>query len=343
MIQLSTIAVENNTNTCSQNNWKAKLSQCKMTTQELLEKVQLDSHPLASSEAEKLFELRVPPGYLEKIEKGQVNDPLLLQVLPQTLEFQNVEGFSDNPLNEDDFSPVKGLIHKYPNRVLLMSSESCAINCRYCFRRTFPYQQHRQSKADWQEALDYVRQHTELDEVILSGGDPLTQSNKYLFWLLSEIDAIPHIERIRIHSRLILTLPERIDGEFLAGIEKIRKHVVIVTHCNHPNELGAELIPYIDALKQRGVTVLNQSVLLKNINNDIATLNELSKSLFDLGILPYYLFIMDAVSGAAHFSLSIEDASKLYKCLQATLPGYLMPKLCVEIPGKTSKTLVNLG
>jgi EF-P beta-lysylation protein EpmB len=323
--------------------WKAKLSQSRINTAELLRYLELENHPLANSEAEKLFELRVPAGYLGKIRKGDPNDPLLLQILPQAAEHLSVAGFSDNPLDEQNYTPVKGVLHKYANRVLLITSAACAINCRYCFRRNFPYAEHRQSRADWQEALDYIRRTPELDEVILSGGDPLIQKNSYLLWLLNELDAIEHISRIRIHTRMLTALPERMDDRLLAGLIDLKTATVIVSHCNHPNELGDDLHAMFSRLKAANITLLNQAVLLKNINDDAQVLARLSKELFRLGILPYYLFMLDPVSGAAHFNVSEESARAIYQQLQSMLPGYLVPRLAREIPGRTSKTLVNLS
>jgi EF-P beta-lysylation protein EpmB len=321
--------------------WKQQLIQSRINTRALLDYLELDSHPLADSEAEQLFELRVPESYLRKIKKGDPNDPLLLQILPQTAEHTQISGFSVNPLDEHQFTPVKGVLHKYTNRVLLITSAACAINCRYCFRRNFPYAEHRQSRADWQAALAYIRRTTELDEVILSGGDPLTQTNHWLAWLLGELDAIPHISRIRIHTRLLSALPERIDDELLLILSKLTSDTVIVSHCNHPNELGEELRPALSSLKQAGVTLLNQAVLLRQINNDADTLTTLSKELFKLGILPYYLFLLDPVAGAAHFNVSEQEARGIFSQLQSRLPGYLVPRLAREIPGKPAKTLIH--
>ena len=360
MIQLSSTSVEKYTHGADVNqsglesndskgldeasaDWKTQLSQSKMTTAELLRRLELNSHPLASTDAEKLFELRVPPAYLEKIRKGDPNDPLLLQILPQKAEHLTVPGYTEQPLDEQNYTPVKGLLHKYTNRVLLITSAACAINCRYCFRRNFPYAEHRQSRADWQAALDYIRQTKELDEVILSGGDPLIQTNGYLLWLLNEIDAIEHITRIRIHTRMLTSMPERMDAPLLAGLSALKTATVIVSHCNHPNELGDDLQDMFSKLKAANVTLLNQAVLLKNVNDDAQVLAELSKALFKLGILPYYLFLLDPVSGAAHFDMPLERAQRIYQDLQSRLPGYLVPRLSIEIPGQASKTLVNLS
>jgi EF-P beta-lysylation protein EpmB len=341
MIHISSIPVENKAHYGS---WQSQLSQCKIKTRELLAKLGLEGHPLVDQNlvyknAETLFELRVPPRYLDKINPNDPNDPLLLQILPQHREFDQIEGFSDSPLNEEEYSPVKGLLHKYKNRVLLMSSTVCAINCRYCFRRNFPYDEHRQSKEAWQSVFDYIWRNKDLDEVILSGGEPLIHSNEYLAWMFNELAAIPHLKRIRIHSRMILSIPERVDDGLIQIIKKCSKQIILVTHCNHPNELGPELIPSITLLKQHGVTLLNQSVLLKGINDQCETLSQLSLDLFEFGILPYYLFMYDRVSGAAHFEVDENHCYALYSDLLGTLPGYLVPRLSQELPGENSKSL----
>ena len=353
MIQLSTRSVEIYSSASSQKNeasaegesgrdaWKTQLREAKITTAELLRYLELDSHPLANSDAEKLFELRVPPAYLRKIKKADPNDPLLLQILPQVAEHLAVPGYSDNPLDEQRYTPAKGLLHKYANRVLLITSGVCAINCRYCFRRNFPYAEHRQARSEWQEALDYIQQTPELDEVILSGGDPLIQSNTFLLWLLDQLDKIEHINRIRIHTRMLTTLPERMDDTLLDALQALKTSTIIVTHCNHPNELGEDLKDLFAKLQSAGITLLNQAVLLKNINDDVQVLARLSKELFKLGILPYYLFLLDPVSGAAHFDVTQDRAEAIHQEMQSLLPGYLVPRLAREIPGQPAKSLIN--
>ncbi len=339
MIHLSSIPVETNEENLD---WKQQLKQSRIATHALLEQLDITHHPLASKEAEALFELRVPPAYLKKIEPGNPNDPLLLQVLPQNSEFDLVEGFTEDPLDETNQSPIKGLIHKYPKRVLLIATTTCAINCRYCFRRNFPYEEHRQSELDWQAAFEYIKNREELDEVILSGGEPLLLSNQQLRRYLNAIDDIPHIKRIRIHSRLLTTIPDRVDTEFLDVLASTRKQIIIVTHCNHPNELDSTHRQRFSQLKSLGVTLLNQSVLLKGVNDNPNTLAKLSLALFDVGIMPYYLFLLDKVQGAAHFDTPEYSAKSIYNELQSLLPGYLVPRLSIEIPHHHSKTLVTL-
>ena len=322
------------------NDWKQILRNSRMSTQELLAAVGLASHPLASAEAEKLFELRVPKPYLERIKHGDPNDPLLLQVMPQTREFDSPAQFGPDPLDEKSYSPVRGIIHKYRNRVLLIATQTCTINCRYCFRRHFPYNEHRQSREEWQEALAYIEQHPEIDEVILSGGDPMVLDNNYLGWLIDAIAAIPQVARIRIHSRLLAALPQRIDDGFLHILTQSTKPIVVVLHCNHANEIDDLLHEKLKQLRATGAHVLNQSVLLKGVNDNADTLANLSRRLFDVGVMPYYLFLLDKVSGASHFEVSAARAKAIHQELAAMVSGFLLPKLMVEIPGHPSKTFL---
>lgn len=322
--------------------WKTILSNSQLTTAELLQLLELDHHPLAAASAESLFALRVPAPYLAKIRKGDPHDPLLLQVLPQSAEHIDVPGFDADPLDEKHYTPVPGLIHKYQSRVLLITTQACAIHCRYCFRRSFPYAEHRRGRDDWQAALHYLAAHPEVNEVILSGGDPLMMSNTALAQLLEEIDQVPTITRIRIHSRLLSSLPQRVDEALLSTISQLSTKVILVTHCNHPNEIDQELTVAAEKLCRIGVTLLNQSVLLKHINDQPETLAELSEKLFNANILPYYLFTLDRVVGTHHFELKLSECKHIYRQLLALLPGYLVPKLMTEVPGCTSKTPVSL-
>ena len=338
MIQLSSIPVENIE---LEDGWKQQLKQSRLSTTQLLQKLGHEDHPLANEGAESLFELMVPPVFLNKIEYGNPEDPLLLQVLPQNNEFAQIAGYIEDPLLEKSYSPAKGLIHKYKNRVLLITNSTCAINCRYCFRRNFPYEQHRQSRSDWKEALAYIEQNDQLDEVILSGGEPLLLSNTPLFELINKIDKITHVKRIRIHTRLLTTIPSRIDTVFLKEIKKLNKNLIIVLHTNHANELGLEHKSVFKQLRQCNITLLNQAVLLKNVNDDSDTLKNLSLKLFEYDVIPYYLFLLDKVTGTAHFDLPLPRAKTIYKELQGKLPGYLVPRLSVEEPGNESKSLVS--
>lgn len=220
-----------------------------------------------------------------------------------------------------------------------MVKNSCAINCRYCFRRHFPYAENKGDKKNWQKALDYIAQHSEIDEVIFSGGDPLMAKDHELEWLIKRLENIPHLQRLRIHSRLPVVIPQRITEKLCALLAQSRFQVVLVTHINHPNEIDDALATAMAKLKAAGVTLLNQAVLLKNINDNALTLKALSEKLFAIGILPYYLHLFDKVEGASHFYLDDESAVKIYKELQSITSGYLVPKLAREIAHEPNKTL----
>lgn len=292
----------------------------------------------AITQACRTFPLRVPEPYLQRIERGNPQDPLLLQVLPQAIELLGQPGFISDPLDESTHNPVSGLVHKYRSRVLLISTSLCAVHCRYCFRREFPYQDNRNSRLDWQQALSYIRQHPELNEVILSGGDPFTLPDKQLAWLSEQIASIPHIIRLRIHTRLPIVIPQRITPDLLHTLTRSHLQSVVVLHCNHPNELDAAVTQAIRDLRSAGITVLNQSVLLAGINDSANTLAALSERLFAAGCLPYYLHVLDKVTGSYHFARSDQDAVHLHRELQALLPGFLVPRLVRENAGQPSKS-----
>ncbi|MGY6089960.1 EF-P beta-lysylation protein EpmB [Avibacterium paragallinarum] len=288
--------------------------------------------------ARQLFALRVPLPFVERMEKGNPNDPLFLQAMTSQLEFVQAEGFSPDPLEEQQ-TAAPNILHKYHNRLLFMVKNSCAINCRYCFRRHFPYAENKGDKKNWQKALDYIAQHSEIDEVIFSGGDPLMAKDHELEWLIKRLENIPHLQRLRIHSRLPVVIPQRITEKLSALLAQSRFQVVLVTHINHPNEIDDALATAMAKLKAAGVTLLNQAVLLKNINDNALTLKALSEKLFAIGILPYYLHLFDKVEGASHFYLDDESAVKIYKELQSITSGYLVPKLAREIAHEPNKTL----
>ena len=351
MIQRSTDAVEaiqdnpqcSRLNLVTEEDWKTLLKNSQISTQSLLDYLELGHHPLADAASERLFPLRVPKPYLDKINKGDPNDPLLLQVLPGSQEQLDVAGYTDDPLEEAEFSPLPGLIHKYRSRVLLITTQSCAIHCRYCFRRNFPYQEHQRSRQDWQEAMSYIESRPEINEVILSGGDPLMLSNESLRQLLQKLDSLPNVKRIRIHSRLVSSLPQRVDRDLLDTLKTLQCRTILVMHCNHPRELGKDVGTATEALRKAGVLLFNQSVLLRNINDDPKILRDLSEALFEHGIQPYYLFTLDKVAGASHFDLSRTEVGRIYQQLLAELPGFLVPKLASENPGESSKTPFNFG
>lgn len=319
--------------------WQAQLAGAIRDPHELCRRLALDPAWLLGAErGHALFEVRVPEAYLARIHPGDPHDPLLRQVLPLTAESDAVEGFLQDPLAETEHTPRRGLIHKYRGRVLLIASPTCAINCRYCFRRHFPYHENAPSRAQWDDTLDYIRGNDSIGEVILSGGDPLAASDRQLGWLIERLEAIDHLTRLRIHTRLPVVIPDRIDDALLAWLSATRLQKVVVLHINHANEIDDAVVAACRRLQGIGVTLLNQSVLLRGINDSVAALHALSERLFAAGILPYYLHVLDPVAGAAHFDVPDQEARALVEELRKHLPGFLMPRLVREVPGEASKT-----
>ncbi len=290
-------------------------------------------------EAHQSFKLLVPRPYLSRIEYGNPNDPLLLQILPSAAEMKKVIGYTKDPLEEADHNPQKAIVHKYKRRLLVITTGTCAVNCRYCFRRHFPYGDNQLAQAEWQFVIEYLEKHPEVNEVILSGGDPLMMKDALLADKIRLLEALPQIKRLRIHSRLPVVIPARVCDDMLTWINKSRLDIIMVWHINHANEMDNELAQAAFKLKQAGVTLLNQGVLLKGINDTVDAQVNLSEAVFDAGILPYYMFTLDPVEGAAHFDISIEDAQRLMGKVAAELPGYLVPRLAKEIPGKPAKSV----
>lgn len=323
-------------------NWLKQLANGISDPHKLLEYLEIDQQDWQSGfAARSLFAQRVPLSFVERMEKGNVNDPLLRQVLPVIEEFEQPAGYVVDPLGEQD-NQQPGLLHKYRNRVLMIVKGGCAVNCRYCFRRHFPYEDNKGSKSVWQQSLEYIQAHSELNEVILSGGDPLMAKDHELKWLIEQISQIPHITRLRIHSRLPIVLPARVTQALCEPLATTRLQVVLVTHINHANEIDTEVMAAMTALKRCGVTLLNQGVLLKGVNDDVASQIALSNRLFEAGILPYYLHVLDKVQGAAHFYVSDERARQIIAGLIEQVSGYLVPRLTREQSGKKSKTPLDL-
>ncbi len=291
--------------------------------------------------SEKGFPLRVPQSFVGRMEEGNIHDPLLRQVLPLNEEFDIVPGYSADPLGEQN-NDQPGLLHKYPNRALLIVKSGCAINCRYCFRRHFPYAEHHGSRSAWQKSLASIHARTGLNEVVLSGGDPLMADDHELGWLIDEIGSVPHISRVRIHSRLPVVIPSRVTGELCRILYSTGLRVILVSHINHANEIDDNLRRAFAALKQAGVTLLNQSVLLQGVNDSVAAQVALNETLFDAGIQPYYLHVLDKVQGAAHFYVSDQRAREIMAGLMTKVSGYLVPRLIREIGGRPSKTPLDL-
>lgn len=289
------------------------------------------------------FPLRVPLAFAQKIKKGDKNDPLLRQILPLSIENQAVAGFGFDPLQEQQFNHSKGLLHKYRSRVLLTITGACLINCRYCFRQHFDYQSNLPDESSKAALLQYIAQDCQINEVILSGGDPLSLSQRRLFeWL--DMLADTHIDTIRLHTRLPVAMPDIIDDALLVKLQQLtcQKNIVIVIHTNHPNEIDTFTKQQLTKLKRTGVTLLNQSVLLKGVNDDVDVLVQLSQRLFDAGVLPYYLHILDKVHGAAHFAVPKQHAISLYWQMLEQLAGYLVPKLVEELANYPYKVPVDV-
>jgi len=323
--------------------WQQELGQCVTDPKKLLQLLDISPGQYQNSfAARKLFPLRVPMPFVQRMERGNINDPLLKQVMTSSNEFDEQPGFVDDPLDEHA-AKMPGLLHKYENRVLLMVRTACAINCRYCFRRQFPYQENSITQQHFADIANYIAQDTAINEVILSGGDPLMAKDHHLQQIIEQIEPVQHVTRLRIHTRLPVVIPSRITTQLLDLLQKTRLKVVIVLHINHANEIDEHVAQMCQRLKQAGVTLLNQAVLLKGINDCETSQVNLSERLFSVGILPYYLHLLDKVRGATHFDMPEEDAITLMHQLYKKLPGFLVPRLVREIGGQAHKTPIDLG
>lgn len=271
------------------------------------------------------------------MEKGDPRDPILLQVLPRGLERETSEGFTTDPLREEASSPVPGLVRKYRGRALWIVSGACAVHCRYCFRRHFPYPEHQRWSQGWEQVLDHLEGDRSVREVILSGGDPLSVSDERIATLVERLEAIRHLDTLRIHTRWPVVLPSRVDEGLLSWARSTRLRVVFVVHANHPREIDGSVEEALADLRGAGALVLNQSVLLRGVNDSVDALVGLSRRLFECGVLPYYLHLLDPVAGAAHFRVPEGEARRLVGEVGARLPGYLVPKLVREVPGEGAK------
>jgi L-lysine 2,3-aminomutase len=321
------------------NVWQKKLSEAVSDPQELFRLLNLPKEHLPSSLVTKDFKLRVPHGFIARMQKGNLHDPLLMQIMPSDQELISPLDYLLDPLKEQAKNQLPGLLHKYKNRVLLFPSGVCAVHCRYCFRRHFNYAENRLNHEGWKRVVDYICNHKEVNEVILSGGDPLTVNDHYLAECIQRIVDIPQIQRLRFHTRFPVVLPERITKGFIKALQT-RLKTVIVIHVNHPNEIDFSLKAAMSALKNAGIMLFNQSVLLKGINDCSATLITLSEKLFEAGVIPYYLHLLDKVQGVSHFEVHRKKAKQIMRILISELPGYLVPKLVVEEAGKAGKTVV---
>lgn len=322
--------------------WQQQMAQSFKSAHALLSYLQLKPEDLPYSiDENQPFPIRVTRHLASLIAPGNPHDPILLQVLPTQRENSDATGFVTDPLQEESSNPVPGLIHKYKSRALIVAHQACATHCRYCFRRHFEYQQNNLTNENLENITLYLRKHPEISEAILSGGDPLSLSDKKLAAVISKLNSIPNLKFLRIHSRTPVAIPDRLNNELIDTLSSQRLITTLVLHINHPNELSAELKQKLKTMKEAGITLLNQSVLLKRVNDSTEILSELSEKLFESGVLPYYLHMPDRVKGTSHFYLNDDRAGQIWSELQQQLPGYLVPKLVREVPGKKSKSWVN--
>lgn len=318
--------------------WQQAWREAVRDPRELLGMLGLDAHAASLSDAAATqFALRVPRGFVARMRPGDPADPLLRQVLPVDDEMRMVPGFALDAVGDGAAKKATGVIQKYRGRALLVATGSCAVHCRYCFRRHFPYAEETAARDGWREAVAAIVADPTIDEVLLSGGDPLSLATSKLAELTDALRAIPHLKRLRIHSRLPVVLPERVDGALLDWLAALPWPVAFVIHANHANEFDASVEAALAGLRGAGAQLLNQAVLLRGVNDDVETLAALSERSFAAGVLPYYLHQLDRVAGVAHFEVSDERARALYAQLAARLSGYLVPKLVREIQGDTGK------
>lgn len=318
--------------------WQQRWREAIRDPRELLRQLGLDPVELGvSDEAAGQFAVRVPQGFAARMRHGDRHDPLLRQVLPITDELKIVPGFSLDAVGDGAAKKATGVIQKYRGRALLVTTGSCAINCRYCFRRHFDYGTENAAREGWRDAVDAIAQDPDIDEVILSGGDPLSLATHKLVELTQALRQIPHLRRLRIHSRLPVVLPERVDDELAQWLGSLPWPVAFVIHANHANEFDATVDAAMARLREAGATLLNQAVLLRGVNDSIEALQALSERSFAAGVLPYYLYQVDRVEGVAHFEVDDNTAKDLHAQLTARLSGYLVPKLVREISGDSSK------
>jgi EF-P beta-lysylation protein EpmB len=320
--------------------WQKILQNAIRTKQDLLRALEIEESSLSEAcNAPDSFPILAPRPFVERMEKRNPNDPLLRQVLATEAEWTDTLGKAD-PLDEAQFSPVPGLIHKYSSRVLLITAGTCAVNCRYCFRRHADYQASMLTVSRLESVHDYISQNTGISEVILSGGDPLMLSDSKLSLIIGRLESIQHLKRLRIHTRLPIVIPQRITAELCQQLRQSRLRTTVVVHANHAREIDLHVTNAVRQLRSAGVTVLNQAVLLKGVNDNPDSLVDLSETLFEADILPYYLHTFDPVLGAMHFERNLAEVLEIFKQVQARLPGYLLPKLVNERPGEQSKTLL---
>ncbi len=318
--------------------WRQSLAEAIRDPRVLAERLRLPADVIENAvSASRGFPLLVTESFLQRMRPGDMNDPLLRQVLPIAAEQAEVSGFVNDALDESRFRKAPGLLHKYDGRALLVLTGACAIHCRYCFRRHYPYSQEPKRLDDWEPAFEAIEQDASIHEVLLSGGDPLMLTDERLTAVMRRLEQITHLRRLRWHTRLPIVLPNRVTGELLNLLTTSRLTAVVVVHANHPNELVGECALALRQLTQSGVMTLNQAVLLRGINDAVEVLQELSERLIDVGVKPYYLHQLDRVAGTAHFEVAEENGKRLIGELRKRLPGYAVPQYVREVPGEAFK------
>lgn len=326
----------------AEDDWQADLRDSIRSVSALLDAVGVSADDLTACEQAALdFPIRVPRPFVARMTVGDAQDPLLRQVITDKAETLPAAGFSEDPLEEANANPLPGLIHKYQSRVLLMPTSACAVHCRYCFRRHFPYADNRLDSTALANVVTYIKQHPAVNEVILSGGDPLIVDDNALDKLISTLEAVPQLKRLRIHTRLPVVIPARLTTALAQRLQGSTLNIAMVIHCNHAAELDDALAQRLRQWRNRGITLLNQSVLLAGVNDSAEALIQLSERLDDAGVMPYYLHLADPVAGTAHFYTDDTQALTLHHAMRTALPGYLVPRLVREVAGETSKRLIH--
>ncbi len=320
--------------------WQEDLKDAIRTPEELAAMLEIPLKAVCAIQSRGKFPLFAPLPFLNRVQKGDLRDPLLRQILPVAGEADSPPGFADDPLDELDFQTGGGLLHKYSGRALLVVNGTCAVHCRYCFRRHFPYTRLTDVAKRWEPAIARIGSDPSIGEVILSGGDPLTLNNEVLSGLIARIADMGHVRRLRIHSRLPVVIPNRVDDDLLELLRSTRLDVVGVIHCNHAQEIDDQVVFSCERLSAVCTSILNQSVLLRDVNDNVDALIELSEKLFSASVLPYYLHQLDRVKGAAHFEVPRDRGRELVLEMRARLPGYLVPRYVQEEPGEPNKSVI---
>lgn len=318
--------------------WQQELADAVTDPKELCELLALDPALIEPAlTPARSFPLRVPRSFVAKMRRGDPSDPLLLQVLPVLAEQATAAGFTTDPVGDLESRAAPGVLHKYQGRALVIATGACAVHCRYCFRRHFPYADESALHSGWAAGIEAIAADATISEVILSGGDPLSLSDRRLRQFTDKLLSVSHVRRLRIHTRFPIVLPARVDASFLNWLDSLPIQRIVVLHANHAREIDSEVARACRHLANAGATLLNQSVLLAGVNDSTSALAELSEALFAAGVLPYYLHVLDKVQGAAHFDVPERRATRLHADLASRLPGYLVPRLVREVAGAPAK------